>query len=60
MKIYIRPQKGFIVRDPVTKEIIPSEGREVTSSAYWLRRASENSVEICKKPKQSTKTKGEQ
>ena len=38
MKKKIKPREGFIVRDPLTREVLPAKGAEVEISVYWLRR----------------------
>ncbi|NWA24054.1 DUF2635 domain-containing protein [Pseudomonas gingeri] len=39
MRIYASP--GLLVRDPVKRDFLPSEGREVPDDdLYWLRRLS--------------------
>lgn len=36
--IFVKPREGVKVADPVAKDFLPSEGREVQASIYWLRR----------------------
>lgn len=44
-KLHIRPAKGFVVRDPETKEELPAEGARVPDTAHWRRRLDEGQVE---------------
>lgn len=36
--MFVRPAEGLQVRDPATKRLLPSDGKEVPESSYWLRR----------------------
>lgn len=36
--MFVKPKPGLVVRDPESKRPLPSEGREVPSEGYWLRR----------------------
>lgn len=45
MRIY--PSPGLLVRDPVKRDALPKEGREVADNDhYWLRRLSCNDVTL--------------
>ena len=54
--MYVKPAEGLIVRDPVTKEALPEEGREVPRNQYWNRRLRDKDVLPAKpaKPEKST------
>lgn len=61
-KIFLVPRPGNIVRDPETKNPLPTEGMEVERSSYWVRRiqAGDVSVVPASKPKTArSKTKKE-
>ena len=52
MRIY--PSPGLLVRDPVKRDALPEEGREVADNDhYWLRRLACNDV-TCTPPKSET------
>lgn len=34
----VKPKPGLVVRDPISKQPLPPEGREVPAESYWLRR----------------------
>ncbi|UPG89270.1 DUF2635 domain-containing protein [Luteibacter aegosomaticola] len=39
------PKPGVLVRDPVKRDFLPEEGRDVgDADAYWLRRISDGDV----------------
>lgn len=38
------------VRDPITKQHLPAEGKEVPEVTYWLRRLREGSVVLALAP----------
>lgn len=42
--MFLKPQAGLIVRDPVTKQALPEDGKRVQPSSFWLRRIAEGSV----------------
>lgn len=42
----VKPKKGLIVRDPVTREPLKANGETKPRNAYWLRRKLEGSVTI--------------
>jgi hypothetical protein len=45
--MFIRPKHSQLkVPDPVRKDFLPNEGREVESSPYWNRRVNAQEVEI--------------
>lgn len=41
----IKPKRGRYVPDPVRGDLLPSEGRNVEESSYWLRRLADGDVE---------------
>ncbi len=42
--MFLKPAPGLKVRDPKTKKHLPEEGKEVSSSSFWLRRLAEGAV----------------
>lgn len=58
----IRPKRGRSVPDPVRGDLLPSEGRNVEKSSYWLRRLAAGDVETVvaeeKKPAADSKKQG--
>lgn len=49
--MFIKPARpGLIVRDPVTREALPTEGREVPRSSFWIRRLTAGDVVDAAKP----------
>lgn len=50
MKKFLKPSKGLLVRDPVTKQIMPEEGKNVVwvgrIGNYWKRRVMFGDCEI--------------
>lgn len=44
--MFIKPMPGVLVRDPVSKELLPPDGRNVEESGFWLRRIAEGAVEV--------------
>lgn len=54
MRIY--PSPGLLVRDPIKRDALPQEGREVADNDhYWLRRLSCHDVTLIR-PKEEEKT----
>lgn len=50
--IFVKPaREGLIVRDPITKQIMPADGKEVTDSTYWRRRLRDGDVVKARPPK---------
>ena len=43
--MHIKPKRGRSVPDPVRGDLLPSEGRNVEESSYWLRRLAAGDVE---------------
>ena len=58
----IKPKRGRSVPDPVRGDLLPSEGRNVEESSYWLRRLAAGDVETVapedKKAAADTKKQG--
>jgi hypothetical protein len=46
--MFVKPAAGLRVRDPVKKDFLPDEGREVADSLYWQRRILDKDVELVK------------
>jgi hypothetical protein len=44
--MFIKPKPGVLVRDPISKQLLPPEGRNVEQSGFWLRRIREGGVEV--------------
>jgi hypothetical protein len=42
----LKPVPGVKVRDPITLQFLPEEGKEVPLSTYWTRRLAEGSVVV--------------
>lgn len=42
--MFVCPKPGIRVRDPVKKDLLPDEGREVAESMYWHRRIADGDV----------------
>ena len=51
--IYVKPADNLQVRDPRTGEPIPTEGRDVPRTRYWLRRLRDGDVTEAQPPKAS-------
>lgn len=58
----LRPKRGRSVPDPARGDLLPSEGRNVEESSYWLRRLAAGDVETVvteeKKPVVDPKKQG--
>jgi len=54
---FVVPKEGTIVRDPVSKNIVPAEGKKVKLDKYWRRRIADGDVSI--KDDQPLEEKGE-
>ena len=54
--MYVKPAEGLLVRDPVTKEALPEDGREVPRNQYGNRRLRSGDLLPAKpvKPEKST------
>jgi hypothetical protein len=44
--VYVKPKKGALVRDPVSFQPLPEQGREVPDNGYWRRRLADGDVEL--------------
>lgn len=42
--LHVKPAQGRVVRDPITRDVLPETGAVVPSSSYWLRRLADGSV----------------
>ncbi|NKE43577.1 DUF2635 domain-containing protein [Roseomonas frigidaquae] len=42
--MYVIPAEGLKVPDPVLRDHLPAEGREVPRDAYWMRRLADGDV----------------
>ena len=42
--MYIQPEAGLKVYDPDRKDFIPTDGRDVEPTQYWLRRIVDGDV----------------
>ena len=52
--MWIKPEPGRLVRDPVTMEPVPAVGREVPDhDPYWLRKLRDRDVAKGTKPPKS-------
>jgi Protein of unknown function (DUF2635) len=40
----VKPVDGRLVRDPVTKQLLPAEGREVPDDQFWRRRLRDGDI----------------
>lgn len=61
--MYVKPNqtkkvdgKKLKVFDPVHKDFLPDEGREVTNNTYWTRRLQANDIVLADSSISSTKT----
>ena len=50
--MFVKPKTGSQVRDPVTKRHLPSEGKEVPSTTYWVRRLADGDVVLAQRPQE--------
>lgn len=51
-KVYIKLKtENLVIRDPVTKAIVPPEGRWVVMSTYWRRRLNDGDMIESKPPR---------
>lgn len=51
--MYLVPAPGRNVIDPANGQPLPTEGKEVETSTYWLRRLNEGDVTEGQAPKKS-------
>jgi len=40
----VRPAEGRAVRDPLTKQLLPADGRDVPDNSFWRRRLRDGDV----------------
>lgn len=58
-KIFVVPtQAGMVLRDPVSKRILPDEGAFVKKNSFWLKRIVSGEVKLV--DKEETSDKGEE
>ncbi|MBK68022.1 MAG: DUF2635 domain-containing protein [Rickettsiales bacterium] len=50
-RLFIKPADGMVVRDPMTKEKLPVEGKETLINSYWQRRIKDGDVIVFKPSK---------
>ena len=48
--MFVKPREGVQTRDPVLRDMLPPEGREVQPDPYWLRRIADGDVEEAEQP----------
>lgn len=48
--MFVKPNDGLSVRDPVKGIPLPKEGAEVPDNTFWQRRLRDNDVVLAKKP----------
>lgn len=55
-KLYVKPvNAGALLRDPVTKRVLPSEGGFVQPTAFWRRRVRNGDVVLADPPKSAAR-----
>ena len=42
--MFVKPKTGLKIPDPALLDYLPEDGREVESSAYWIRRLRDGDV----------------
>lgn len=50
-RIFLIPNPGLEVLDPVSRRPLPADGEEVEKTTYWLRRLRDGDVTEGKAPK---------
>ena len=50
-KIFIKPKKGLLVRDPLSMQPLDPGGEEKLLNRYWLRRLVAGDVKKARKPR---------
>lgn len=53
--MYVIPAEGLKVPDPVLRDHLPAQGREVPRDAYWMRRLTDGDVIETLPPAQAAK-----
>jgi hypothetical protein len=56
---HVKPAVGCLVRDPVTYEALPEEGKLVEMNSYWVRKEAAGDIEIVEPAVQDLKLKGD-
>lgn len=56
-RLFIKPADGLIIRDPVSYQVLPPEGKKVKPSLFWRRRLKEGAVYEAQEPKPPSKPK---
>lgn len=44
--MFVKPTTGRMVRDPVTKELLPENGKEVPNDSFWRKMLKHGDVEV--------------
>jgi hypothetical protein len=45
--VFVKPIDGAQIRDPMTLEFVPEEGRNVVLTTYWRKKIMQGVLEIC-------------
>jgi hypothetical protein len=53
--IFVKPEPGRIVRDPITMQPLPGDGDEKPRDTYWLRRLADGDVTEAAPPQTAQK-----
>ena len=48
---HVKPNKGFVIIDPLSLRSVPEDGAIVPWNSYWRRRVGEGSLHIVEKAK---------
>ncbi len=48
MQEFLKPKNGLLIRDPVTKIILSTEGCLIEMTNFWNRRVLDGTVEVVK------------
>lgn len=48
--MFVKPNNGLSVRDPVKGTLLPDEGAEVPDNVFWHRRLRDEDVVIAEQP----------
>jgi hypothetical protein len=56
---HVKPAVGCLVRDPVTYEALPEEGKLVEMNSYWVRKVAAGDIELVEPAVQDLKFKGD-
>ena len=52
---FLKPVPGTKIRDPKTKDFLPTDGRRVEMSVYWNRRIQDGTVTVVESQSSSPK-----